>query len=40
VICPSSIAYGERGAPPKILPGAALHFDVELIEIVEGSPEG
>ena len=38
VICPASIAYGDRGAPPKILPGAALHFDVELVEIVEGSP--
>jgi FKBP-type peptidyl-prolyl cis-trans isomerase FkpA len=35
VICPSSIAYGDRGAPPKIQPGAALHFDVELLEIVE-----
>jgi FKBP-type peptidyl-prolyl cis-trans isomerase len=36
VICPSDIAYGDRGAPPKIEPGAALHFDVELLEIVEG----
>jgi len=35
VVCPSSIAYGDRGAPPKIPPGAALHFDVELLEIVE-----
>jgi len=35
LICPSSIAYGDRGAPPKIPPGAALHFDVELLAIVE-----
>ncbi|MBW2314169.1 MAG: FKBP-type peptidyl-prolyl cis-trans isomerase [Deltaproteobacteria bacterium] len=40
VVCPSSIAYGDRGAPPKIQPGSALHFDVELIEIVEGPPKG
>ncbi len=33
LVCPASIAYGERGAPPKIKPGAALAFDVELIEI-------
>ena len=33
LVCPASIAYGDRGAPPKIKPGAALAFDVELIEI-------
>jgi FKBP-type peptidyl-prolyl cis-trans isomerase len=32
--CPASVAYGDRGAPPKIKPGTALAFDVELIEIV------
>jgi FKBP-type peptidyl-prolyl cis-trans isomerase len=33
LVCPSSIAYGDRGAPPKIKPGAPLVFEVELLEI-------
>jgi FKBP-type peptidyl-prolyl cis-trans isomerase len=32
--CPSDLAYGDRGAPPKIRPGAALTFEVQLLEIV------
>lgn len=35
LVCPSDIAYGDRGSPPKISGGAALVFDVELIEIVK-----
>jgi len=36
--CPSDIAYGDRGAPPNIPGGAALVFEVELLEIVK-TPE-
>jgi FKBP-type peptidyl-prolyl cis-trans isomerase FkpA/FKBP-type peptidyl-prolyl cis-trans isomerase FklB len=35
LVCPSQIAYGDRGAPPKIKPGATLVFEVELLEIVK-----
>ena len=33
IVCPSQIAYGERGAPPKIRPGSTLEFDIQLLEI-------
>jgi FKBP-type peptidyl-prolyl cis-trans isomerase FkpA len=33
LVCPSDIAYGDRGAPPNIKPGATLVFEVELLSI-------
>ncbi len=35
LVCPSKIAYRDRGSPPHIKPGATIAFDVELIEIVK-----
>jgi FKBP-type peptidyl-prolyl cis-trans isomerase FkpA len=33
LICPSDLAYGDQGRPPRIPGGATLVFDVELLEI-------
>jgi FKBP-type peptidyl-prolyl cis-trans isomerase FkpA len=35
LVCPPDVAYGDRGAPPRIKPGATLVFEVELLEIVQ-----
>jgi len=42
LVCPSGIAYGDRGSPPKIKGGAALMFEVELlgIEAPAAAPAG
>lgn len=38
--CPSDVAYGDRGRPPVIPGGAALQFEVELLEIMPAPPAG
>ena len=35
LVCPADIAYGDRGSPPVIKPGATLVFEVELLDIVK-----
>jgi FKBP-type peptidyl-prolyl cis-trans isomerase FkpA len=34
IICPAELAYGERGSPPAVKPGATLVFDIELLAVV------
>jgi FKBP-type peptidyl-prolyl cis-trans isomerase FkpA len=38
IVCPPELAYGNQGAPPRIKPGAALTFEIELLEVSPGSP--
>jgi FKBP-type peptidyl-prolyl cis-trans isomerase FkpA/FKBP-type peptidyl-prolyl cis-trans isomerase FklB len=38
LVCPSSLAYRDKGLPPLIKPGATLVFEIELLEIVNKLP--
>lgn len=33
LICPSAAAYGDRGLPPLVPPGAALRYEIRLLEV-------
>jgi FKBP-type peptidyl-prolyl cis-trans isomerase FkpA len=39
LVCPSDLAYGDRGSPPQIAGGATLVFEVELLEIAGAGAE-
>ncbi len=39
MIIPADLAFGDRGVPNLIPPGATLYFEVEVVDILPGAPE-
>ncbi len=39
LVCPSALAYGDEGRPPRIKGGATLVFDVQLLSIEKDAPK-
>ena len=39
LVCPSDLAYGDEGRPPRIKGGATLVFDVQLLSIEKDAPK-
>jgi FKBP-type peptidyl-prolyl cis-trans isomerase len=39
LVCPSDLAYGDDGRPPRIKGGATLVFDVQLLSIEKDAPK-
>ena len=39
LVCPSELAYGDEGRPPRIKGGATLVFDVQLLSIEKNAPK-
>lgn len=35
IVCPTDLAFGDRGFAPEVKPGAAVVFDLELLDIVK-----
>ena len=35
LVCPLTLAHGDRGSPPRVNPGATVVFDVHLLDIVK-----
>ena len=38
LVCPSNLAYRDKGLPPLIKPGATLVFEIEFLDIVSKPP--
>ena len=38
LVCPSELAYGDEGRPPRIKGGATLVFEVQLLSIEKDAP--